>query len=462
MDRKRKKMGMILIIILLAAVLAAILIYRLVFAGVSTTSYQATDEVLYNPMMGFAPDADYIDAVGDNTLVYVDVTWKELEPEEGVYDFESINADNNLDKWREEGKKVVFRFLCDVPGDGEHMDIPDWLYEETKDGTFYDDDYGKGYSPDYDNETFIACHEQAIKALGEEYGQDSFFCFIELGSMGHWGEWHVKYDEGISRIPSEEICAKYVEPYLEAFPNAKILMRRSFSFVSEDGLGVYNDMTGMEEDTNEWLDWIKNGGIYDEPDEPMELIACPNIWETSPVGGEFTSSLTMEDMLVTNLDRTISLLEDSHMTFIGPKCPIANEEQVQYPEQVDEVLCNLGYRYGVKKMKLKYYKAEKIATIDLDIINRGVAPMYFDWPVYVYCLDENNQVIAKQQLDIDLTMLTQGEDQWITTTLDLSELADEIPTIAIGIEDPDTGQPAVALDMQTDAVDFMYILKKQN
>ena len=29
---------------------------------------------------------------------------------------------------------MVFRFVCDLPGDEPHRDIPDWLYEKTKDG----------------------------------------------------------------------------------------------------------------------------------------------------------------------------------------------------------------------------------------------------------------------------------------------------------------------------------------
>ena len=65
----------------------------------------------------------------------------------------------------------MFRFVCDKPSDEAHRDIPDWLYEKTGgDGTAYDMDYGKGYSPNYDNETFIRAHERAIKALGERYG----------------------------------------------------------------------------------------------------------------------------------------------------------------------------------------------------------------------------------------------------------------------------------------------------
>ena len=180
-----KRMGIVCCVSVLVILIAMIAVRRIIPS--KTCTYGDTGEVYNNPMMGFAPNADYVEAVGNNTLVYVDVTWRELEPLEGVYDYEGIEEDNFLEMWRRLGKKVVFRFMCDEPSDVEHMDIPDWLYEKTGDGTFYDTGYGKGYSPNYANETFIEAHARAIENLGRRYGQDSFFCFIELGSVGHWG-----------------------------------------------------------------------------------------------------------------------------------------------------------------------------------------------------------------------------------------------------------------------------------
>lgn len=450
----------ITVIVLLLALAAVFFLYRMLFIKEYKYQYEQTNETFKNPMMGFAPNADYVEAVGDNTLVYVDVTWRELEPEEGVYAFDAIEEENNLLRWREEGKKVVFRFVCDKPSEESHMDIPDWLYEKTGDGTFYDCAYGKGYSPDYTNQTLIAYHKKAIEALGAEYGGDNFFCFIELGSLGHWGEWHVNYAAGIDRFPSEEVCKQYVEPYVEAFPNAKLLMRRPFSFVTEYGLGVFNDMTGEPEDTAEWLEWIYNGGVYEEASEPMGLLACEDVWLTAPVGGEFTSSLSMEEMLVTEHARTIELLQESHMTFIGPMCPIANKEEMEYPTEVAEILKNVGYRYGVTFAKVVHNKLSGSVSLEIQMKNYGVAPMYFSWPVCVYLLDENGKVLDRQELDIELTKL--GQNQLVTAKAcfetDEVDLKTYLPVIAVGIENPETGEPEVFLDMDTEVQDKVYIL----
>ena len=111
----------------------------------SINRFSVTDQAIKNPLMGFAAAATSRSNVSDNSLVYVDITFRELEPEEGVYAFGQIEEDNHLEQWRREGKHVVLRFICDSPEDKDHIDIPDWLYERIKgDGDRYDVSYGKG------------------------------------------------------------------------------------------------------------------------------------------------------------------------------------------------------------------------------------------------------------------------------------------------------------------------------
>ena len=83
------------------------------------------------------------------------------------------------------------------------------------------------------------------------------------------------------------------------------------------GLGVYNDMTGHGKDTAEWLGWLQNGGWYGE--EPNALAPMPAFWQNAPVGGEFTSSIPMKTMLRSQLSQTVELVQQSHMSFLGPK-----------------------------------------------------------------------------------------------------------------------------------------------
>lgn len=407
--------------------------------------YKESQAAFGNPLMGYAPSAWYNEVSEDISLLYMDITWAELEPEEGVYNWASIDEENQISRWRKEGKHLVFRFVCDIPGEEAHMDIPEWLYEKSgKAGKWYDGEYGKGFAPDYNNPTIISCHEQAVKALGEHFGQDGLISYVELGSLGHWGEWHVNYSEGIQRIPREAVRDKYILPWTEAFPDARILMRRPFASAEKYGFGLYNDMTGQLEATQSWFDWINNGGKYDQTGEKNVIVPMKDFWKTAPSGGEFTSSLSMEEMLDTNLSGTVEMIREAHTTFLGPKIPDEN-----YVDGYKEVLKNMGYRLWVSMAELK--NTAKGSRLKLTWENSGVAPMYKEWPVYVYIEDESGKLVEKSRISIKISSLLPGEKEVTLTALEterLNSLLEKGYRLSVGIEDPMTEFPCVRFAME--------------
>lgn len=447
------------VFLLVAATIGACL---MIFGG-KTTAYQFKEstETLKNPLIGFAPSADYEDAAADNTLVYVDITWRELEPSEGVYAFAAIEEENYLARWKSEGKHVVLRFVCDIPGDQPHRDIPDWLYDKISgDGKNYDISYGKGFSPNYSNPVFIAAHKKAIEAMGGHFGKDGFVSYIELGSLGHWGEWHVMYEAGIPRIPSELVRRQYIEPYVTAFPNTKIMMRRPFHIAKTNNFGLFNDMAGDKAATDEWLDWIRNGGDYSQAEEENALSPMPDVWKTAPIGGEFTSSHSFAWMLKDNLAQTIQLIRNSHTTFLGPKCPHGFSESggAGLKAQASEVLKNMGYRLRVQNATVSKTFLKDKMTVSLAFINEGVAPLYFDWPTYLYLLTSSNQVIKKYPVDIKLSKLTGKTVLKTKNMIELKQLPKGSYKLCIGIEDPMTNVPAVSFAMAAPRINTLSVL----
>lgn len=407
--------------------------------------YKESQAAFGNPLMGYVPSAWYNEVSEDISLLYMDITWAELEPEQGVYNWASIDKENQISRWRKEGKHLVLRFVCDIPSDEEHMDIPEWLYEKSGEaGKWYDGEYGKGFAPDYNNLTIISCHEQAVKALGEHFGQDGLISYVELGSLGYWGEWHVNYSAGIQRIPREAVREKYILPWTEAFPDARILMRRPFASAEKYGFGLYNDMTGQPEATQSWLGWINNGGEYDQTGEKNVIVPMKDFWKTAPSGGEFTSSLSMEEMLDTNLSGTVEMIREAHTTFLGPKIPDEN-----YVDGYKEVLKNMGYRLWISMAELK--NTAKGSRLKLTWENSGVAPMYKEWPVYVYIEDESGKLVEKSRISIKISSLLPGEKATTLTALEterLNSLLEKGYRISVGIEDPMTELPCVRFAME--------------
>ena len=425
------------------------------FSKKNVKEYERTEEVFGNPLMGYAPCAWNTTVSDDVSLLYMDITWAELEPEEGQYNWESIDKENQLSRWRKEGKHIVLRFVCDVPGQEKHMDIPEWLYEKIDhEGTWYDVEFGKGFAPDYNNEEMIRYHAKAVEALGEHLGKDGLISYIELGSLGHWGEWHVNYSAGIQRLPNEAVWKQYVVPWTGAFPDAMLLMRRPFSHASEYGMGLYNDMAGHPDETEVWLREIENGGDLSQTDEKNALISMHDFWKTAPVGGELTSSFSMEDLLETNLDQTAALIRESHTTFLGPH--VANN---QYLQGYHTVLKNMGYRLRISEAVLS--NKLKGTKLSMTWANDGTAPFYKDWPVWVYVTDENGDTIEKKQVEMKLSSILPGESvktEICLETKKLVDLAGKKYNIRIGVEDPMTGKENLRLAMKCRYMDGRNLL----
>lgn len=421
------------------------------FGKENRKQFQKSEEAFGNPLMGYAPGAWKLEISQDIFLLYMDITWAELEPEEGVFDWETIERENQLDRWRKEGKHLVLRFVCDIPGDKPHMDIPKWLYEKTgRDGTWYEGAYGKGFAPDYHNELLIRYHSRAVQVMGEHLEKDGLISFIELGSLGHWGEWHVNYGQGIKRMPKEQVRNQYVTPWLEAFPKAFFLMRRPFSIVNTYSMGLYNDVAGKKEDTKEWLKWIQEGGTYNQTMEENAMFPMPDFWKKAPSGGELTSSLPMEELLQTNVKETIELLRLSHTTFLGP-----NVAEKAYKDGYAQLLKNMGYRLWISQARWRKNSLELIWE------NGGVAPFYGDWKTYLYLENPEGKVMEKPQVKIELPQVLPGEKvktETLFATEKVTSLLKEGYRLSVGIEDPMTGRLQVKLAMKCGYEDGKNIL----
>ncbi len=414
----------------------------------------ASHAELVNPYIGSAAWAsDTSEREQPFTLVYADLTWAEFEPRQGKYDFKAFEERNNLAYWREQGVHVIFRFVLDMPNDEPHRDIPDWLYEKTGDGEDYDNSYGYGYSPNYANPVLIKAHAKAIAALGRKYGNNRLFAYVQLGSLGHWGEWHIR--SNLPAMPPEDIRDQYVMPYLKAFPRAKIMMRRPFAIAAKEGLGLFNDTAGAEEPTREWLDWIDHGGEYSQTGEPNALVAMPDGWKTAPIGGELNTRMEKEDMLSEDgLPMTLELMELSHTSWMGPGSFVNIKRGGPEQDALGELNRVIGYRLRVSDSQVQIAPSGKV-TLTLTWQNDGIAPFYFDWVPAVRIKGPGRRDVTRA-LKMDLINVLPGEPVTASVSFTPARSRTETWTAYAGILNPSTNEPGVMLAMDTQSDGLWY------
>ena len=439
---RKKKLWLVICLIIITSGLYAIFVYLNTRNTGTKFEYTLSDKSFGNPLMGSVPSPQENTVSEDVHLVYVEITWKELETKKGHYNWETIEESNQFKRWKKEGKQVVLRFLLDYPGKSSHKDIPDWLGNEISDlGDAYNTSYGKGFSPNYQNKLLRKYYKEAVTAMGQRWGNDDFIAYIELGGLGHWGEWHVHSDAGIRQLPRKEVRKDYIAPFQPAFPKAKILMRRPFDTGLEGDFGIYNDVFGDKSATKTWLNWIQNGGSYDQTQEQAALKAMPKAWEKAPIGGELTSSQSMSSLLGNNLDELTEEAKAAHLTFLGPKvAEDIGDEQAAYKE----LLKNMGYRLWVSGLAIS--KGESKVDITLNLENSGVAPLYGDWPVVLYLCNANGKVLQAQQLDCRLSELL--PDQTTELKASFSYSKDQNYQVKLGILSPMTQEPSVHFAMK--------------
>lgn len=82
-------------------------------SATKTGPYAADDSAFPNAQIGYVPMIDTAEA-GDATLRYLELTWREAEPEEGVYAWEAISEKYDFASLREQGSTwcSVLSVMC--------------------------------------------------------------------------------------------------------------------------------------------------------------------------------------------------------------------------------------------------------------------------------------------------------------------------------------------------------------
>lgn len=417
------------------------------------------DSVLNNPFMGLVPDLEYGNFPLPHSMVYQVLTWRELEPVKGKYAFEAMEKKYKFHEWQQRGVKIIFRVVLDYSSGKVHKDLPDWLYQEIKgDGIWYNSEVGKGFSPNYYNKTLLHYHKQLIQALGKKYNQDPRVAFIALGSLGHWGEWHTYSGKDLHiPFPSISVSNQYVQHYLEAFPDKKLLMRRPYPIVQEQQMGLYNDMFGSIRSTNDFIHWFENG--YDSVLANAKIPPMPLFWLHGPSGGEFgyagqNGYYYTDD----NIETTLQMARRSHLSWVGPSSGIESLTQEEQ-HNLKHFLNTIGYRFVVRTVAYPdTWTAGTKVPVSLEIENKGVAPFYYPWPVELSLIDENGKVAAQMITKQDIRKWIPGVNKIQEQVAIPADLPSGKYSVGLAILDPAKKQPGLDLANEGRRSDGRYTL----
>lgn len=239
-------------------------------------------------------------------------------------------------------------------------------------------------TPDYENPDLRRTLQAFIAALGKRYDGDARIGFLTAGLLGLWGEWH---DYPRSELfASARVQAEVMDAYERAFRKTPVLLR--YPRNASDRAYAANDARpfGYHDDSFAWAT-LSTGKKGDEwyflPAMQAAGAGALAKWKTQPIGGEIRPEAwgkvfdaSPGDARIQNFRRCV---EETHVTWLMDSGMFGKEATPERKTRAEEEVRRMGYEFHVSSVLV----ASTIGgrhEVRLTVMNRGVAPFYYEWP----------------------------------------------------------------------------------
>ena len=135
--------------------------------------------------------SDTLDDWPGLTVIYLRIPWSYVEPQEGKFNWSVL--DTPAQRWIAKGKRIAFRISCSESW--TRWATPKWVADAGAKG--YNFRPGKGvepdgpfWEPDFDDPVFLAKLDRFLAAMAGRYNGREEVAFVDVGSLGVWGEGH--------------------------------------------------------------------------------------------------------------------------------------------------------------------------------------------------------------------------------------------------------------------------------
>ena len=366
-----------------------------------TVRMQDTGATLINPGMGlvhyhysnrlwaygmYSRPGD-VDPLPGTSVVYLRVLWNDLEPKEGEFRWDIF--DSVAQNWIKAGKQLAFRVICCNQTENA---TPDWVREAGCKGLWFPSIYtdipgAERWEPTYDDPIFLEKLTNFLKAFGARYDGHPSVAFMDVGSLGLFGEGHTGRTAKLTPEETERIAMLHIKIHRECLPNTYLV-------ISDDVAGSRRKEADLP-----FLKFLRdnNVGIRDD-----SLMCSPYGWHHAHWGRLFAPTLpvVLETGHITmcsergnwRKDRILESVEKhqaSYFTFHG----FPEDFRESHAAEIEAVNKRIGYR--LMPLSITYPSKVKMGErieISSEWLNKGVAPCHAGGFVAWSLVDEKGNV----------------------------------------------------------------------
>lgn len=268
-----------------------------------------------------------------------------------------------------------------------NTDMPSYLLPLVE--TYYYDDLDTNgvddLCPNWNDSDLMNAMLNFIDKFGERYDGDSRIFMVHLGLYGMWGEWHIGEVEDIKPhfALTDENKNLIANAYKSAFPNTLLLARYPQNMPQPQDYGYSDGLFFTQSISNTQQYYFHN---------ILKNNHASQNWERLPIGGEIDPAVqdTIWEYWPNNIGQDVSQCFDSiHPTwlFSNHVFTALNPGTIEWSNAIKAHKL-MGYQFYLNKYKLSAQNGKP--RVEINIENRGIAPLYANWQVEFGAINSTN------------------------------------------------------------------------
>ena len=167
--------------------------------------------------------SDTLDSWPGLAVIYLRIPWSYIEPEEGRFAWSVL--DTPAQRWIAKGKQVAFRITASESW--TRWATPKWVHDAGAKG--YDFRPGRGieasgpfWEPDFDDPVFLRKLDHFLAAMAARYDGNPEVAFVDVGSLGVWGEGHTGASTKRAILPAT--VKRHIDLYKKHFQKSLLVV----------------------------------------------------------------------------------------------------------------------------------------------------------------------------------------------------------------------------------------------